>query len=154
MASLGPKAPEGRTIKSSKQKPKAQDELPEELWDCRGGLPGLFGVAGYAASLVVITFGYAMFQAVNLTAVMQETTNEHRGVTSALVGLSLNVGLMVGASAMGAVYAMGPKNAEWLGLGADQASGLAVTFALAACLAAVSLGAVLWGRLEHTHPKT
>lgn len=116
-------------------------------------LPGLFGARGYAASLVVLTFGYAMFQAANMTTIMQGTTSEHRGVTSALVGLSRNIGLIWGASAMAAVYAMGPRIAGGIGLGADQGSGLGVTFAVAACLAGVSLGSVLWGQQDLPHPE-
>lgn len=116
-------------------------------------LPGLHGVGGYAASLAVLTLGYAMFQAANMTAIMQGTTSEHRGVTSALLGLSRNIGLICGASAMAAVYAMGPSIAAGLGLGADQGNGLGVTFAVVACLAGVSLGAVLWGRRDLPHPQ-
>ncbi len=41
-------------------------------------LPGLIGVGGYAASLVILTFGYAMFQAANMTAIMQRTASERR----------------------------------------------------------------------------
>ena len=117
-------------------------------------LPGLLGVGGYAASLAVLTFGNAMFQAANMTAIMQGTTSEHRGVVSALLGLSRNIGLICGASAMAAVYAMGPRIAGAMGLGTDQGSGLGVTFAVAACLASVSLGAILWGQRDLLHPKT
>lgn len=109
-------------------------------------LPGLFGVAGYAASLVVMTFGYAMFQAGNMTAIMQRTEKDHRGVTSALLGLSRNMGLIWGASAMAALYAAGPRLAETIGFGTGSGAGIGAVFSGAACLAAVSLGAVLWGQ--------
>ncbi|MCT8328887.1 MFS transporter [Albidovulum sediminis] len=107
-------------------------------------LPCSFGAGGYAASLVVITFGYAMFQAANMTAIMQTTTSDQRGVTSALLGLARNMGLIWGASAMAATYTMGPKVAQAIGFGAGGGAGLIATFALSAGLAGVALGAAFW----------
>lgn len=107
-------------------------------------LPGPFGAGGYAASLVVLTFGYAMFQAASMTAIMQTTASENRGVTSALVGLARNMGLIWGASAMAAVYAMGPRIAGATGFGAGNGTGLIATFALSAGLADLALAATFW----------
>jgi MFS family permease len=109
-------------------------------------LPGRFGVGGYVASLVVITFGYALFQAANTTAVMQGAASDGRGVTSALLGLSRNLGLISGASAMGAVYAAGPRIAKAAGFGAGDEAGLRLTFVVAAGLAGLALGATWWGQ--------
>jgi MFS family permease len=109
-------------------------------------LPGRFGVGGYLASLVMVTFGYAVFQAANTTAVMQETRSDQRGVTSALLGLSRNLGLIAGASAMGMIYAMGSRAFAVVGLQSGPETGLQVTFAVAACLAGIALGSALWGR--------
>ncbi|KJS12787.1 MAG: hypothetical protein VR78_11735 [Hoeflea sp. BRH_c9] len=109
-------------------------------------LPGWFGVSGYVVSLTVITFGYALFQAANTTAVMQSVTSDTRGVTSAMLGLSRNLGLISGASAMGAIYAMGPRIAEALGLVAGDEAGLRITFIVAAGLAALALCANFRGR--------
>lgn len=109
-------------------------------------LPGWFGVGGYLASLVIVTFGYALFQAANTTAVMQTTSNDQRGVTSALLGLSRNLGLIAGASAMGAIYAIGPRVFEAVGLPSESETGLQVTFAVATGLAAIALGSALLGR--------
>lgn len=109
-------------------------------------MPGLLGVSGYTASLVVITFGYAMFQAANMAAVMQRAPQDQKGLTSALLGLSRNMGLVWGASAMAALYATGPRIAETFGMSAANGAGLAVTFSAAACLAGLSLLAVLWGQ--------
>ena len=111
-------------------------------------MPFLFGVGGYAVSLAVLTFGYAMFQAANMTAIMQTTASEHRGVTSALVGLSRNMGLIWGASAMAAVYAMGPRIAGAVGFGAGRDTGLIATFALSAGLAGVALVATFWRKRQ------
>jgi MFS family permease len=115
-------------------------------------LPGLFGLGGYLASLVVMTFGYAMFQAANMAAIMERTASDQRGVTSALLGLSRNMGLMWGASAMGALYAAGPFFAEAIGISAGNGTGLVVAFSGAAGLAGISLAAVLWGQRSHPIP--
>jgi len=112
-------------------------------------LPGWLGVGGYVASVVVITFGYALFQAANTTAVMQSATSDRRGVTSALLGLSRNLGLISGASAMGAIYVMGPRIAEVFGLRAGDEAGLRLTFLVAAGLAALALCATWWGQRQN-----
>lgn len=109
-------------------------------------LPARLGVAGYVASLVIVTFGYALFQAENTTAIMQATGSDQRGVTSALLGLSRNLGLISGAAAMGAIYAMAPRLFEAAGLLSGNESGLQVTFAVATGLAALALCSALWGR--------
>ena len=70
-------------------------------------LPTSFGIAGYIAPLVVITAGYALFQAANNTAVMTDIRPDQRGVISGLLNLSRNLGLITGASVMGAVFALG-----------------------------------------------
>ena len=63
------------------------------------------GVLGYVVPLVVLTAGYATFQAANNTAVLAAAGPAERGVTSGLLNLSRNLGLITGASAMGAVFA-------------------------------------------------
>jgi MFS family permease len=109
-------------------------------------LPVPFGVGGYMTGLVVITFGYALFQAANTTAIMEGAPSDRRGVTSALLGLSRNIGLISGASAMGTVYAAGPRIAGGLGLGSSEEAGLQVTFITAIGLAGLALGLSLWRR--------
>ncbi|HEF4761947.1 TPA: MFS transporter [Pseudomonas putida] len=68
-------------------------------------LPSTFGIGGYLAPMVVITLGYALFQTANNTAVMVDVRPEQKGVVSGLLNLSRNLGLITGASAMGAVFA-------------------------------------------------
>ena len=109
-------------------------------------LPGPFGVAGYIGGLAIITASYAVFQAANNTAVMKTAPSERRGVTSALLGLSRNLGLITGASAMGAVFALGSKGTVFLGLGTGGEAGLQATFAVAALLATFALGLSAIGR--------
>ena len=69
-------------------------------------MPATFGVAGYIAPIVVITAGYALFQAANNTAVMTDIRPDQRGVISGMLNLSRNLGLITGASVMGAVFAL------------------------------------------------
>lgn len=59
---------------------------------------------GYAASLALLTTGYALFQAANNTAVMNGAAAGRRGLISGLLGLSRNLGLVNGAALMGAVF--------------------------------------------------
>lgn len=111
-------------------------------------LPGAFGVAGYIGGLAIITAGYALFQAANTTAAMNGATSESRGVTSALLGLSRNLGLITGASAMGAVFAFGSKGEGLFGLGTGGGAGLQLTFAVAIVLASAALCLALLGRRQ------
>jgi hypothetical protein len=110
-------------------------------------LPGALGVAGYVGGLAIITAGYALFQAANTTSVMNAATSERRGVTSAVLGLSRNLGLITGASAMGAVFVFG-STSGLLGLSTGGGAGLQLTFAISAILAAVALGVTLVSRRQ------
>ncbi len=60
---------------------------------------------GYIAPIVVVTAGYALFQTANNTAVMTDISPDRRGVISGMLNLSRNLGLITGASVMGAVFA-------------------------------------------------
>eukprot|EP01036_Dinobryon_divergens_P047814 gene47814-biopygen38779 len=52
-----------------------------------------FGVPGYIAPLAALTAGYALFQAANNTAVMQNIRADQRGVAGGLINLSRNARL-------------------------------------------------------------
>lgn len=69
--------------------------------------PRGFGVPGYVFPLIVLTAGYALFQAANNTAVMRSVPAEQRGVVAGTLSLSRNLGLVTGASVMGAVLSLG-----------------------------------------------
>ncbi|TGT74627.1 MFS transporter [bacterium M00.F.Ca.ET.159.01.1.1] len=98
-------------------------------------LPGLFGVAGYAAASVLLTPGYQLFQAANNTAVMADVDSGERGVVSAMLSLSRNLGLVTGAAAMGAVFALAVGTNDIAGAApAAVARGMGFTFAVAAGL--------------------
>ncbi|BBN56219.1 MFS transporter [Pseudomonas chlororaphis subsp. aurantiaca] len=101
-------------------------------------LPASLGIGGYLAPIVIITLGYATFQTANNTAVMSDVGAEQRGVISGLLNLSRNLGLITGASLMGAVFAavagdLSTASAEAV------ASGMSFTFALAAGLVTMAL---------------
>lgn len=109
-------------------------------------LPSSLGVVGYVFPLVITTAGFATFQAANNTAVMASTDATQRGVVSGLLNLSRNLGLITGASAMGAVFAFatGTSNAATASAGAI-ATGMHTAFGVAAglmcCAFAVALAA-------------
>lgn len=69
-------------------------------------LPSSTGIPGYVVPIVIVTMGYALFQTANNTSVMKEVAQEQRGLISGLLNLSRNLGLITGASAMGAVFAL------------------------------------------------
>ncbi|WP_411741639.1 MFS transporter [Pseudomonas sp. GL-RE-20] len=108
-------------------------------------VPMSVGVLGYLAPLVVLTAGYALFQAANNTAVMADIAPDQRGVMSGLLGLSRNLGLITGASVMGAVFAFGTASDDILQAQPEAiAQGMRLTFAVAAglILVALVLGAI------------
>jgi EmrB/QacA subfamily drug resistance transporter len=97
--------------------------------------PASFGIPGYVAPILVLTIGYALFQTSNNTAVLTRVDPDQRGVISGMLNLSRNLGLITGASLMGAVFAAA-SNATDFTIAAPQsvASGMQVTFAVAAAL--------------------
>lgn len=106
----------------------------------------VFGVAGYVLALAVMTAGYALFQAANNTAVMAGAGGSERGAVSGMLNLSRNLGLITGASAMGAVFAAGVGSAALAGAQPDAlAAGLRATFAVAAALCLLAVAAVAAG---------
>jgi len=103
-------------------------------------LPGMFGIAGYVAAIVVLTPGYQLFQAANNTAVMMDVAADQRGVVSGMLSLSRNLGLITGASFMGAVFAFASGEIDIAGARSDAvATGMRMTFAVAAALMVGSL---------------
>ncbi|WP_156407691.1 MFS transporter [Achromobacter sp. Root83] len=94
-----------------------------------------FGVAGYIVPLAVLTAGYALFQAANNTAVMGGIGGGERGAVSGMLNLSRNLGLITGASAMGALFAAGAGVADPMGGSPEAlAAGLRAVFAAGAAL--------------------
>ncbi len=95
-------------------------------------MPISFGLAGYIAPIVLITSSYALFQTANNTAVMGEISKDQRGLVSGLLNLSRNLGLITGASLMGAIFALA-AGTNTLNTASPTAvtHGLKITFALA-----------------------
>ena len=107
---------------------------------CLSTLPTWIGVMGYVVPLAAITAGYALFQTANNTAVMTNIRPDQRGVISGMLMLSRNLGLITGASVMGAVFAVSSATTDitTVHLGAV-ATGMRITFAVAAALVIVAL---------------
>ena len=104
-------------------------------------LPDTFGVAGYLAAIVVLTPGYQLFQAANNTAVMEGVPQDRRGAVSGLLGFSRNLGLMLGALLVSAMFASGSAADRLHQIApGDVADGMYQTFLAAGCI----LFAMLW----------
>ncbi|MGI5404096.1 MFS transporter [Streptomyces sp. CA-135486] len=98
------------------------------------------GIAGYIAPIVVMTVGYAVFQTANNTAVMTDVWPDQRGVISGTLNLSRNLGLITGASVMGAVFALASATTDVATARPEAvATGMRITFAVAAVLIVVAL---------------
>lgn len=102
------------------------------------------GLLAYLGALVLLTSGYSLFQAANNTAVMRDVEGPRRGTVSGLLNLSRNIGLIFGASALGAVFA-------WATPDVIRATPQSVAFGLQTTFA-VAVGLILLaGALRHKH---
>lgn len=107
-------------------------------------LPASLGVPGYLAALAVLTPGYQFFQAACNTQVVGDAPIARRGVVSALLSLSRNLGLITGASLMGAVFVRAVGVAEIASASAPAVTeGMHLTFGIAALGSVAAL--LLWG---------
>ena len=100
-------------------------------------LPVRAGVAGYVGAVVVMTAGYASFQAANNTALMSRVDAAQRGLVSGMLSLSRNLGLITGTATMGALFAAatGPAASD----PGSVSAGLHMTFGTGALLIALAL---------------
>ena len=95
-------------------------------------LPDVLGLGGYVVSIIALTPGYQLFQAANNTHVLSDVPSNQRGTVSGLLSLSRNIGLVAGASIMGAVFAFGTGTQSLTHANPeDVASGMRLTFLLA-----------------------
>lgn len=117
-------------------------------------MPTRFGVGGYIVPIVVITTNYALFQAANNTIVMIKTRPDQSGVVSGMLNLSRNLGLITGASVMGAVFTLAAGGTEInLALPEAVATGMRFTFAVALVLIVAAIaGATRSGVFKHRTP--
>jgi EmrB/QacA subfamily drug resistance transporter len=103
-------------------------------------VPTTLGIAGYLAPIIVITASYAIFQTANNTNVMTGVGPDQRGVTSGMLNLSRNLGLITGASAMGAVFSLAAGTSDIGPAPPDSvATGMHITFLVAAGLILAAL---------------
>ena len=99
--------------------------------------PSLFGLGGYLAGLAVLTPGYQLFLAANNTAVMTSAPSAHRGAAAGALTLSRNLGFILGASALGAMFTATARDIS----GNEEAS-----LGAAAVIALIALGVGLISR--------
>jgi len=103
-------------------------------------LPTSTGVVGYLVPLALMTAGYAIFQTANNTVLMIGVSGDQRGVIAGLLNLARNLGLISGASVMGAVFAQASGSTDINASSATSvATGMHVTFAVAAALMLAAL---------------
>jgi MFS family permease len=115
-------------------------------------LPQTSGIGGYLTAMVVITLGYAVFQTANNTAVMTDVPANQRGVVSALLNLSRNLGLITGASVLGAVFALASTAVD-INIANPEAvaNGMRTTFMVALGLIVVAC-LIAWRRQDNAQP--
>jgi EmrB/QacA subfamily drug resistance transporter len=102
--------------------------------------PATSGIAGFVIPIVIITSSYALFQAANNTAVMTGVSPDQRGVIAGMLNLSRNLGLITGASLMGAVFALASHaGAVTTARPEAVAIGMRVTFGVSAALVVVGV---------------
>ncbi len=114
-------------------------------------MPVSFGVAGYIAPMVTVTASYALFQAANNTGIMTDIRPGQRGVVSGMLSLSRSLGLVTGASVMGAVFALASAASDITTARPEAvATGMRITFTVAAILIAAALAIAVGSRAVAT----
>lgn len=84
-------------------------------------VPKLMGLSGYIFPIIILTSGYQLFQAANNTMTLADVPKARQGVVSGLLSLSRNMGLIIGASVMGAIFSFGVGTNQF-----NQATALAI----------------------------
>ncbi len=106
--------------------------------------PATLGVPGYLVPILVVTAGYALFQTANNTAVMAGLPADRRGVVSGMLNLARQLGLITGASAMGAIFALAVAEPDMaLAQPSAIAFGMRLTFAVATILVVLALAVAI-----------
>jgi MFS family permease len=109
-------------------------------------VPTTFGIPGYIVPIVVITVGYALFQTAN------NTCPDQRGVISGMLNLARNLGLITGASMMGAVLALVSAASDVATAKPEAvATGMQITFAVAGVLIVAALAIAIRGAFRARH---
>jgi len=114
-------------------------------------LPAMLGVPGYIIAIALLTPGYQLFQAANNTVIMTDIRPDQRGVVSGMLSLSRNLGLITGASVMGAIFAMATMATDFTTAQPEAvAAGMRITFTVAASLI---VGAIVIAMLSRAATK-
>jgi MFS family permease len=114
------------------------------------------GLYGYIPAVIVVTTGYALFQAANSSGVMAGVGADRRGVVAGMLNLARNLGLITGASAMGALFSAASGSADLAAASPERfARAMQVTFAVATILTvlAISVGASCGALTKHREPE-
>ncbi|VVO36023.1 MFS transporter [Pseudomonas fluorescens] len=116
-------------------------------------IPETLGLYGYIAPIVLITISYALFQTANNTSVMTDIPPDQRGVIAGMLNLSRNLGLITGASALGAVFVFASATIDITTARPEAiASSMRITFAVALALIAAALVIALGSRAPAARP--
>lgn len=111
-------------------------------------LPAVLGISGYIIAIAILTPGYQLFQAANNTAVMQDIQTSQRGLVSGMLNLSRNLGLITGATLMGAVFAWASASSDIRTAAPETiATGMQLTFVVAGVMLVMALLFAAIGRL-------
>ena len=104
------------------------------------GFVSRFGLVAYLGGIAILTPGYQLFLAANTTLVLTKAGSAERGVISGLLGLSRNIGLIIGAAGMGALFARAAGRADAALANAPQIGfAVVVSFAVATGLLIVAV---------------
>ena len=96
------------------------------------GFTPRFGLVAYLGGIAILTPGYQLFLAANTTLVLTKAGAAERGAISGLLGLSRNIGLIIGAAGMGALFARATGRADAALADAAQIGvAVAISFAVA-----------------------
>jgi EmrB/QacA subfamily drug resistance transporter len=110
-------------------------------------MPATLGIPGYIVPIAIMTAGYGLFQTANNTAVMTEIRPDQRGLISGMLNLSRNLGLITGASVLGAVFAFASGTTDiTTAHPQDVATGMRITYAVAGILIVVAFGIAVGSR--------
>ena len=110
-------------------------------------LPNRTGIVGYVLSIIVLTPGYQLFQAANNTAALAEISKRQHATISGLLGFSRNIGLIAGASVMGAIFAFGTGTEDFVHAAPSAiARGMEMTFVSASAMMILAIGIAFMSR--------
>ena len=96
------------------------------------GFSPRLGLPAYIGGIAILTPGYQLFLAANTTLVLTKAGAAERGAISGLLGLSRNIGLIIGAAGLGALFARATGRADAALADAAQIGiAVAISFAVA-----------------------